>query len=120
MVVARKALDQALNRELCEVISQAKEMAAAADGASDLWKLENWLRERRREIERKYDFRYSVLPIVFATLIKQHYLNERDLDGLNQKKIRLILNAASLQIHRVHTVERNIRPAVIHHLVRCS
>jgi hypothetical protein len=94
-VVARRAFDQALNRELCELIRQAKEMAALANEASDLWRLERWLTERRREIERKYDFRYSVLPIVFATLVKQGLLSGNDLDGLDQEKIELILGAAA-------------------------
>jgi hypothetical protein len=94
-IVARRAFEQALDRELHEFIRQAKEMAANANEGSDLWKLESWLRERRREIERKYDFRYSVLPIVFATLVRQGHLTKDDLAGLDQEKIELILSAAS-------------------------
>lgn len=94
-IIARRAFDQALGKELSELIRQAKEMAANAKDGPDLWKLEAWLRERRREIARKYDFRYSVLPIVFATLLKQGHLSESDLDGLDQEKIRLIRGAAS-------------------------
>jgi hypothetical protein len=32
---------------------------------------------------------------VFATLLKQGHLSESDLDGLGQKKINLILDAAA-------------------------
>ena len=99
-IIARRAFDQALSREQGELIRQAKEMAADAKHGPDLWKLEGWLRERRREIERKYDFRYSVLPIVFATLLKQGHLSESDLDGIDQEKMKLIRGAAShLQDH---------------------
>jgi hypothetical protein len=34
-----------------------------------MWEPERWLAERRREIDRTFDFRYSVLPIVFANLL---------------------------------------------------
>jgi hypothetical protein len=94
-VVARRAFDQALERELQDLIRQAKEMAGSADEGSDLWRLENWLTERRREIERKYDYRYSVLPLVFATLVKQGHISESDLHGLDLEKIELILSLAS-------------------------
>jgi hypothetical protein len=94
-VVARRAFDQALNAELGELIRQAKEMAAIVDEASQLWNFERWLTQRRLEIERKYDYRYSVLPFVFATLIKQNRISENDLDGLDLEKIELILGIAS-------------------------
>jgi hypothetical protein len=94
-IVARRAFDLGLSREVSELVRQFKEMAANAKDGPDLWKLECWLRARRREIESKYNFRYSVLPIVFAALLKQGYLSESDLDGLGQEKINLILSAAA-------------------------
>jgi hypothetical protein len=51
-------------------------MAIGIYEASELWSLERWLTQRRREIERKYDYRYSVLPVVFATLIRQGWISE--------------------------------------------
>ena len=47
-IVARRAFDQASSRELSELIRQAKEMAPSAKHGPDLWKLEEWLEERRR------------------------------------------------------------------------
>lgn len=94
-LVARRAFDQAIDREMRELIRQTREMAALANEGADLWRLESWLREQLRDIERKYDFRDSVLPIVFATLMKQGHITEDDLDGLDQEKINLILRAAS-------------------------
>lgn len=66
-------------------------MAAAVVKASELWKLESWLTQRRLESERKYDYRYSMLPLVFATLVKQGRITENDLRGLDPEKMELIL-----------------------------
>jgi hypothetical protein len=93
--VARKAFNDALNNEVRELIREAKGMAAAVDEASDLWKLESWLTEHRVELERKYDYRYSVLPLLFATLLKQGRISENDLQGLDPEKIEFILSVAS-------------------------
>ncbi|HYZ86607.1 MAG TPA: hypothetical protein VE621_19490 [Bryobacteraceae bacterium] len=95
-VVARRAFDRALNEELEEVIRQAKGMAAAVEEPSQLWELERWLGERRVEIDRKYDYRYSVLPIVLAKLVNDGRIGENDLQGLDPEKIRLILGIARL------------------------
>jgi hypothetical protein len=59
-----------------DVIAETKNMAAKIKEASDLWDLERWLAQRRLEIERKYDYRYSVLPFVFATLLTEGRVNE--------------------------------------------
>ena len=66
---ARKAFDAALGRELHEVIQEAKKMASQIQQSSDLWELEHYLTERRREINRKYDYRYSQLTHVFGRLL---------------------------------------------------
>lgn len=60
--------EQALQLELEEIVTEAKNMAANIEEPSDLWNLERWLTQRRLAIDRKYDYRYSMLPIVFATL----------------------------------------------------
>ena len=56
-VIARKAFDAALSRELHEVIQEAKQMASQITQSSDLWDLEYYLTQRRKEIDRKYDYR---------------------------------------------------------------
>jgi hypothetical protein len=55
--------------------SRAQERGTKIKEASDLWDLERWLTERRWEIEHKYDYRYSVLPFVFATLLRERREN---------------------------------------------
>ena len=89
-IVARRAFDLALNSELETVIREAKERAERIREASDLWEIEGWLTERRRWIDRTFDFRYSVLLIVFATLLRNRRLSEDDLRGLAQEKLAAI------------------------------
>ena len=83
---ARRAFDAALSRELEAVVREAKNRAARIGEASELWELERWLADRRREIDRTFDFRYSVLPLVFANLLREGLLAEEDLDGLAPDK----------------------------------
>ncbi|MHB1938109.1 MAG: hypothetical protein ACYCOR_16185 [Acidobacteriaceae bacterium] len=95
-VAARRAYHLALSRELENVMREAKEQAARIEEISELWELEHWLTERRREIDRKYDYRYSVLPQVFAVLLRDGWLSEADLGGIGQDKIDRIRHAAHL------------------------
>jgi hypothetical protein len=45
---------------------------------------------------REYDYRYSVLILVFATLVSEGCLAEQDLRGLHPEKIEMIKRAANL------------------------
>lgn len=92
--VAHRAFDKVLDRELEAVIAAAKHKAAQVKEASELWDLEYWLSKRRKEIDRKYDFRYSVLPYVFANLIREGSLSEDDLRGLAAEKVESICHIA--------------------------
>ena len=80
--IARKAFDAALGRELHEVIQEAKKMASQIKQSSDLWDLEHYLTQRRKEINRKYDYRYSQLTHVFGRLLYEKRLREEELRGL--------------------------------------
>jgi hypothetical protein len=87
--VARRAFDLALGKELEALIREAKGRAAKIEEPSELWDLESWLTKRRREIDRSYDYRYSVLPLVFAHLLRDGRLTEDDLHGLGKEKLDL-------------------------------
>ena len=41
-----------------------------------LWELEHYLTQTRKEIDRKYDYRYPVLPLVFGNLTREGRLSE--------------------------------------------
>jgi len=88
--------DRALRNELQTTIREAKDRAAQISEPAELWELEDWLAERRQDIDRRYDYRYSVLPIVFAHLIRDGRLKEDDLKGLCPEKVELISRSASL------------------------
>jgi len=93
-VIARKAFEYALQQDLGAIIRQAKKMAGSIEQPSDLWDLERYLTERRKEIDRQYDYRYSVLLNVFADLIQKGRLREQDLQGLSEEKLRHIRHMA--------------------------
>jgi hypothetical protein len=92
--IARKAFDAALGRELHEVIQEAKKMASQIKQSSDLWDLEHYLTERRKEIDRKYDYRYSQLAHVFGKLLHEKRLREEELGGLREDKLKSIRSFA--------------------------
>ena len=94
-VIARQAFDLALRNELKATISEAKERAAKISEPAELWELEDWLAERRQDIDQRYDYRYSVLPIVFARLIHDGRLREDDLTGLCPEKLEEIFRTAN-------------------------
>lgn len=94
--IARQAFERALERDFASLIHEAKQRAGRMQTRDDLWKLEAWLTERREEIGQLYDYRYSVLPIVFARLLRKGTLSEEDLIGLGQEKIDLIRRGAAV------------------------
>src|SRR5438128_10622253 len=85
--VARKAFDLALKREFESVMVEAKTRAGKIREPSDLWELERYLTERRVQIDRQYEYKYSVLIMVFGNLIQRGRLSEQELEGLNQDKL---------------------------------
>ena len=94
--IARKAFERALQAELEEVIHETRQRASKVEQPSDLWDLEGYLTRRRKEIDRKYDYRYSVLPIVFGVLIREGRLREEELHGLAPDKLKYIRSVAKL------------------------
>ena len=88
--VARKAFNQAVERELEAIIHKTKQMASSIESPSQLWELEDYLSKSRKTLDEKYDYRYSVLPLVFAKLIRQRRLRWEDLHGLGEDKLRYV------------------------------
>ncbi|HZS98255.1 MAG TPA: hypothetical protein VFA40_15845 [Terriglobales bacterium] len=93
--VARAAFDAALKRELQEVMQEAKQMANQMNEPADLWDLEHHLTQRRKEIDRKYEYKYSQLTHVFGRLLHEQRLREEDLLGLQEDKLKLIRSFAT-------------------------
>src|SRR5438876_12427899 len=53
-----------------------------------------YLTERRKEIDRKYDYRYSQLTHVFGRLLYEGRLGEEELGGLGEDKLKSIRSFA--------------------------
>ena len=94
--VARTAFDAALNRELHEVMQEAKRMASQINVPSDLWELEQYLIQRRKEIDRKFDSRQSRLTDSLGRLLYEGRVSEQDLSGLGDEKLKPIRSFAEL------------------------
>jgi len=92
--IARKAFDAALKQELHEVMQEAKKMASQIKEPSDLWDLEHYLTERRKDIDRKYETRGSRLKDVLGRLLYENRLREEDLRGLREEKMKSIRSFA--------------------------
>jgi hypothetical protein len=94
--IARRAFDEALARHLSAIIARAKQMMAAVAEPSDLWELEAYLTESRKTVDRTYQFRYSSLVQVFSNLMRDGWLKEADLAGLQPRKIADIKRGAEV------------------------
>ncbi len=94
--IAHRAFDAALQREIAAVLAELKERAASAAGADDIWSIEQFLVTRRREIDAKYDFRYSQLTMVFGRLMRDGWLSEQDLVGISETKLSSIRFLATM------------------------
>ena len=64
----------------------------------EIWGLEDYLYEKRKEIDNKYDYRYSVLIHVFGRLVKEGWITMKDLEGLEEEKVQKIQLIASLDL----------------------
>jgi Photoprotection regulator fluorescence recovery protein len=88
--VARKVFDEALQRELADVMHEAKRRALGIAAPSELWELEEYLRESRKKINDKYDYRYSNLLDVFGWLLREERISIDELRGLDDEKVAYI------------------------------
>ena len=80
-------------------MQQAKQRASQVKEPSDLWDLEGYLTQRRKEINRKYDDRYSQLTDVFGRLLHEGRLTEEELRGLREDKLKSIRSFAQFLAH---------------------
>ena len=60
---ARAAFELAYSRELKSIREHAEAMLDNSPEDTVVWRLHDYLTEKRREIDQKYDYRYSVLML---------------------------------------------------------
>jgi Photoprotection regulator fluorescence recovery protein len=73
-----------------EISNTIKEKVRKLENPSDIWSLHDYLSSQRKNVDRKYDYRYSQLLYIFPTLISQNYISESDLLGLSEEKMVII------------------------------
>lgn len=88
--IAREAFEKAYERECSYLGGRIREKANNIRKSDDIWELHDFLTEKRKEIDEKYDYRYSVLDFVFARLTKESWLEYDDLEGVAEEKIEHI------------------------------
>ena len=94
--MARRVFDAALKRELQAVMREAKQMANKITEPADVWELERYLTQRRKDIDRRYQFRSSRLTRVFGVLFCEHRISEEELRGLGEDKMKAIRSCAEV------------------------
>ena len=88
--VARAAYDAAVQAALARVMAEFKQKAAAVSEPADMWDLEIYLRDQRRDIDAMFQYSYAQLPLTFVYAIRKGYLDEGRLKGLADDKLSLI------------------------------
>jgi hypothetical protein len=89
--VCRRAFNLALDRECRALTEEVRRKASKIADVDDVWRLDDFISERREEIAEKYDYRYSVLIFVFARLMRDGWVTEEELEGLSDDKMTKIL-----------------------------
>ncbi len=93
---ARRIFESALAAELGELMTVFKLKASRASTPDDLWAIESFLSAARREIDAKYDFRYSRLIFLFGALLREGRVHASDLNAFSEDKLAYIRGIASL------------------------
>lgn len=88
--IARRAYEQAYSRELAALADEVRRSAKRITEPQHIWALHDFLTRKRKEIDQKYDYRYSQLVFVFALLIRDGWLSEDELAGLAEDKLARI------------------------------
>ena len=94
--IARRAFDLAYSREMAEITRELKNMINEITEDKDIWQIEDYLRDKRKDMSFRYDYRYSVLLTTFPILIKLGYLDEAELEGLSEEKLSRIRKATEI------------------------
>lgn len=92
---ARLVFKMAYERECRAIGVKVRKMMADDSDPHYLWRIHDYLSKQRRETDRKYDYRYSVLIEVFGRLLSEGWLSGDDLNGLSQDKIARIIDLAN-------------------------
>ena len=94
--LSRRVFETALQAELAEIVAKFKEKASAVTSPDEMWAVQEFLATERRDVEQKYDYRYSQLILVFARLVREGRIAEEQLHGLSEEKLSYIRRIVTL------------------------
>jgi len=90
--ISRVAFDKAYQVEMNKIKNELERMLSNLDDLQKIWSIHNYLTKKRNELDKKFDYRYSVLIIVFGRLLSEGVITEKDLKGLSEDKLEAIKN----------------------------
>ena len=93
---ARQAYDRAYERECNNIYEKVQEMLSNMKDPKEIWKVYDYLRIKRRDMDSKYDYRYLILTIVLGKLMREGLILDSDISDLSQDKIDAIKRVASI------------------------
>jgi hypothetical protein len=93
---ARRAPDKAFERHCTTITAEARRMLENVTAPSDIWRVQEYLSEHRKTVDRIYQYTYSDLLLIFSRLMRDGWLTEAYLAGLQKEKIARIRLGASL------------------------
>jgi hypothetical protein len=96
--VARRAFNAAYECECMAIAYNVREMANKINEPSDVWRIHDYLTEKRSETDQKYDYRYTILLSVFARLMCEGWIRKENLEGLSCDKLQEIHRAAEFKV----------------------
>lgn len=94
--LSRRVFEAALEAELAEIMTAFKAKVAALTTPDEMWALQRVLARSQREVEEKYDYRYSELIMVFSRLLRDGRITREQIHGLSDEKIAFIERLQSL------------------------
>ena len=88
--VARRAFDQAIERHFLAIAEKARRMLDKTTDPFAVWHVHDYLSKKRIYVDRMYVYRYSRLLDVFSVLMREGWLEEKDLAGIDPEKLAKI------------------------------
>ena len=85
--ISRRAFDLAYERECSAIVDELRQLEQQITTPRQIWAIQEYLLEKRKETDGKYDFRYSQLLLLFGILIDEGWISEADLAGLSEDKL---------------------------------
>lgn len=95
--LARSIFDKALKNEMVNLKAELVKRVSNDMSNREVWDLEYFLVQKRKDIDFKFDYRYSQLIRVFGILVREGLISLEDLSGLRNEKIEAIRLIASIR-----------------------